>query len=83
MVERVNIDHIADDLSRAYQDGYNAGYADALAEKDVRPVVLCRDCVYSDKWYANRLICHLWNEQDGNAVFEDGFCNYGFKKEES
>lgn len=39
MVEGVNIDHIADDLSRAYQDGYNAGYADALAEKDVRPVV--------------------------------------------
>ena len=27
----MNIDHIADDLSRAYQDGYNAGYADARA----------------------------------------------------
>ena len=32
----MNIDHIADDLSRAYQDGYNAGYADALSEKNVR-----------------------------------------------
>lgn len=35
MEERVNIDHIADDLSRAYQDGYNAGYADFPAT-DVR-----------------------------------------------
>ena len=49
----------------------------------VRPVVLCSDCVYSNKWYADRLICYLWNEHDGNAVFEDGFCNYGLKREES
>ena len=38
MVERVNIDHIADDLSRAYQDGYNAGYADGKTAADVREV---------------------------------------------
>ena len=50
---------------------------------DVRPVVFCKDCEHSDKWYADRLLCYLWNEQDGNAVFEDGFCNYGSKKEES
>ena len=48
MREEINIDNIADDLSRAYQDGYNAGYADALAEKDLRTVVLCKDCRHRD-----------------------------------
>lgn len=33
----MNIDHIADDLSRAYQDGYNAGYGDAFTEIASRP----------------------------------------------
>lgn len=55
----------------------------SILAADVRPVVLCKDCVYSDKWYADRLICYLWNEHDGNAVFEDGFCNYGLKREEN
>lgn len=79
-----------------WQQAYKAGYYDAalrlgslyreledLPAADVRPVVLCKDCVYSDKWYADRLICYLWNEHDGNSVFEDGFCNYGEKREES
>jgi hypothetical protein len=55
----------------------------SIPAADVRPVVLCKDCVYSDKWYKDRLICYLWNEHDGNSVFEDGFCNYGEKREES
>ena len=50
---------------------------------DVRHVVTCKDCVYSDKWYRDRLICYLWDEHDGDAVFEDGFCNYGKEREES
>lgn len=64
MVERVNIDHIADDLSRAYQDGYNAGYADGKTAADVREVkrgkwmagihgsvsIVCSVCGY--EWYA-------------------------------
>lgn len=55
----------------------------SIPAADVRPVVLCKDCVHSDKWYADRLICYLWNEHDGNSVFEDGFCNYGVKREAS
>ena len=58
-------------------------WIDDIPVADVRPVVFCKDCVYSDKWYKDRLICYLWNEHDGNSVFEDGFCNYGSKREES
>lgn len=79
MVERVNIDHIADDLSRAYQDGYNAGYADACAEKDVRPVVLCRDCKY---YYKDADGYEMCDNSDGyDQVTEDGFCAWAVKME--
>ena len=64
-------------------DGHTEEDVTRLLSLDVRPVVLCKDCVYSDKWYKDRLICYLWNEHDGNSVFEDGFCNYGNKREES
>ena len=73
--------------SGKYTD-YECGADDAcyivnhIPSADVRPVVLCKDCVHSDKWYKDRLICYLWNEHDGNSVFEDGFCNYGKRKKE-
>lgn len=63
-------------------DGHTEKDVTRLLSLDVRPVVLCRDCVYSGKLYGGRLVCHLWNEDEGNAV-EDGFCNYGLKREES
>ena len=46
---------------------------------DVREVVYCKDCVYSQAWYADKRMCRFWNEEDGNSVFNDGFCNYGAK----
>ena len=52
---------------------------DRIPAADVREVVYCKDCVYSQAWYADKRICRLWNEEDGNSVFSDGFCNYGAK----
>ena len=46
-----------------------------LPAADVREVIHCKDCVYSQAWYADRRICRLWNEEDGNSVFNDGYCN--------
>ena len=64
----------------AYADGESAyDTLIALPAADVRPVVLCKDCVYSQAWYADKRICRLWNEEDGNSVFNDGYCNYGAK----
>lgn len=53
-----------------------------LPAADVRPVVFCRDCKHSTLWYSNKSRCFLWHE-DGIDVFNDGFCNYGEKREES
>lgn len=64
------------------------GYGDVLDDledypaADVRPVVFCRDCKHSTPWYSNKSRCFLWHE-DGIDVFNDGFCNYGEKREES
>ncbi len=44
---------------------------------DVRPVVLCKDCMNSTPWYRGKLLCYFWNEDDGHDVFQDGFCSYG------
>lgn len=53
---------------------------------DFSPLVRCCDCFYSQhcrtQWHKNILMCFLWHK-DGIAVFNDGFCNYGKKKEES
>ena len=54
----------------------------AIPAADVRPVVFCRDCKHSTPWYSNKSRCFLWHE-DGIDVFNDGFCNYGEKREES
>ena len=70
-----------------YALGYHQGLTYALVDiccaraADVRPVILCRDCVHSKPWYADKSLCFLWNE-DGIVVFNDGFCNYGKKREE-
>ena len=50
--------------------------------RSVMPVVLCRDCKHSEPWYADKSRCFLWHES-GIDVFNDGFCNYGEKREES
>lgn len=69
-----------------YSDGVVTCFDDdvereAIHTDNVPPVVFCRDCAHSDKWYADRYLCYIWND-DGNSVFGDGFCNYGIKKED-
>lgn len=46
------------------------------------PMVQCKDCKHAEPWYRDRLLCFLWNEDAGNAVFENGFCSYGERKGE-
>ena len=70
-------------IMSATKDADMVKYLQSIPAADVRSVVMCKDCVHSDKWYKDRLICYLWNEHDGNSVFEDGFCNYGKKRDES
>ena len=41
-----------------------------------------RACKHSELWYGDKSRCFLWHE-DGIDVFNDGFCNYGEKREES
>lgn len=41
---------------------------------DVRPVVLCRDCRYSEKGDKDFLYCNTW---DAWNVPTDGFCSFG------
>ena len=50
---------------------------------DVRPVVLCRDCIHARR-YTNKIKCGYWSEQTASQiVFEDDFCSYGEKRDES
>jgi len=51
------------------------------AMEDGIEIVRCKDCVNCRYNYADQGICDLWGE-DGNDVFEDGFCNYGEKRAE-
>ena len=44
------------------------------------PVVRCKDCKHSESWYGDKSRCFLWHET-GIDVFNDGFCNYGERKE--
>lgn len=55
---------------------------ESIPSADVRPVVYCRDCKHSSPWYSDKSRCFLWHEY-GIDVFNDGFCNYGKKREES
>lgn len=48
---------------------------------DVIEVVRCKDCKNSSHWYGDRRRCSLWTDI-GTVVFEDGYCNYGEKKDE-
>lgn len=43
-------------------------------------VVRCKDCKHSEPWYGDKSRCFLWHET-GIDVFNDGFCNYGERKE--
>jgi len=48
--------------------------------KEQEAVVHCRDCKHSEHWYGDKCRCFLWHET-GIDVFNDGFCNYGERKE--
>ena len=50
---------------------------------DVEPVVHCKDCKYSEHWYRDRYLCELWygEKESRTGVFEDGFCNYGERRD--
>ena len=43
-------------------------------------LVRCKDCEHSEPWYGDKSRCFLWHET-GIDVFNDGFCNYGKRKE--
>ena len=47
---------------------------------DAIPVVRCKDCKHSEHWYGDKRRCSLWCEF-GIDVFDDGFCNYGKRKD--
>lgn len=51
-----------------------------LPSSDAVEVVRCMDCKHSTAWYSNNRRCFLWSEC-GIRVFEDGFCNYGERKD--
>lgn len=48
---------------------------------DAVPVVRCRECKFSQPWYADKSRCFLWHES-GIDVFNDGYCSYGKRKED-
>lgn len=50
-------------------------------EPGFEKIIHCKDCKYCEHWYWDKGRCFLW-VKDGIDVFEDGFCNYGKRKEE-
>ena len=44
------------------------------------PLIRCGECKHSKEWYRDRRFCYLWAEA-GVSVFEDGYCNYGERRE--
>lgn len=52
-----------------------------LEEHNFVKVTRCKDCIHCEHWYADKGRCFLWHE-GGIDVFEDGFCNYGERREE-
>jgi hypothetical protein len=53
---------------------------------DVVEVVRCKDCKYSEHWYRDKRLCRLWYGEEKTSapidVFDDGFCNYGERRED-
>ena len=43
-------------------------------------VVRCKDCKHRRPFYRDKGICDLW-ATDGIDVFDDGFCNYGERRD--
>lgn len=58
----------------------DADILSVLPTVDAVPVVRCKDCKYSEHWYKDKRRCFLW-VKDGIDVFNDGFCNYGERKD--
>lgn len=58
----------------------------SIPAADVVEVVRCKDCKYSEHWYRDKRLCRLWyGEEKPSApidVFDDGFCNYGERRED-
>lgn len=73
------IEHLRSNI--AYMRAFGCARAITLI-KEVPSVELvrCKDCKNSEHWYGDRRRCFLWNE-DGVSVFDNGFCNYGERKE--
>ena len=63
---------------------YIVKISDEIMEDEIadRPqeLVRCKDCEHSEPWYGDKSRCFLWHET-GIDVFNDGFCNYGKRKE--
>ena len=53
---------------------------DAIAYLALKSIVRCKDCKHSEYWYGDKSRCFLWHET-GIDVFDNGFCNYGKRKE--
>lgn len=51
-----------------------------LREGKLVEVVRCKDCKYRRPFYGDKGICDLW-AKDGIDVFNDGFCNYGERRD--
>ena len=66
----------------AVQDECRRQIGHAKHASDVRPVVLCRDCIHA-RHYTNKIKCGYWSEQTASEIVcEDDFCSYGEKREE-
>lgn len=53
---------------------------DAIAYLALKGIVRCKECKHSEHWYGDKSRCFLWQET-GIGVFDNGFCNYGERKE--
>lgn len=51
-----------------------------LREGKLVEVVRCKDCKNCRPFYGDKGICDLW-AKDGIDVFNDGFCNYGERRD--
>ena len=71
------------ELIRALQydrQQYEKGFADGRKiTADGVEVVRCKDCVHSKHWYRDKRLCSIWDMD----VWEDGYCNYGERKEQN
>ncbi len=75
-VQKVGVSVDKDELIRALQydrQQYDKGYQDAMDS-----IVRCKDCKYMENREFGRY-CNAWVMYNGAG--DDGFCNYGEKKE--